>query len=68
MSKFGHHQGCGGTSLAVQWLRICTSIAGGAGLTPSQGTKIPHCCATKKREGLWGWQGVGGIVSNELRG
>ena len=23
-----------GTSLAVQWLRLCTSTAGGAGLTP----------------------------------
>ena len=30
------------TSLAVQWLRICTSNAGGTGSTPGQETKIPH--------------------------
>ena len=31
-----------GTSLVVQWLRLHTSNAGGAGLIPGQGTKIPH--------------------------
>ena len=31
-----------GTSLVVQWLRLCTSIAGGMGTNPGQGTKIPH--------------------------
>ena len=31
-----------GTSLVVQWLRLWTSTAGGAGSIPSQGTKIPH--------------------------
>ena len=31
-----------GTSLAVQWLRLCTSTAGDAGLIPGQGTKIPQ--------------------------
>ena len=31
-----------GTSLAVQWLRLRTSTAGGAGLISGQGTKIPH--------------------------
>ena len=30
------------TSLVVQWLRLCTSIAGGMGLMPDWGTKIPH--------------------------
>ena len=30
------------TSLAVQWLRLHTSNAGGAGLIPGRGTKIPH--------------------------
>ena len=30
------------TSLAVQWLRLCTSNAGGAGSNPGQGTKIPR--------------------------
>ena len=31
-----------GTSLMVQWLRLCTPNAGGPGLIPSQGTKIPQ--------------------------
>ena len=31
-----------GTSLAVQWLRLCTSTTGGVGSIPSRGTKIPH--------------------------
>ena len=31
-----------GTSLMVPWLRCCTSNAGGMGLIPSWGTKIPH--------------------------
>ena len=30
-----------GTSLAVQWLRLCTSKAGGASLIPGWGTKTP---------------------------
>ena len=29
-------------SLVVQWLRLHTSIAGGTGTNPGQGTKIPH--------------------------
>ena len=31
-----------GTSLVVQWLRLCASPAAGMHLIPSQGTKIPH--------------------------
>ena len=31
-----------GTSLAVQWLRLCASTAGGTGSIPGQGTKILH--------------------------
>ena len=31
-----------GTSLAVQWLRLCASNAEGTGSIPDQGTKIPH--------------------------
>ena len=37
--------GSSGTSLVVQWLRLCTSTAGGGGGTssnPGWGTKIPH--------------------------
>ena len=36
------------TSLFVQWLRLCASNARGAGLIPSQGTKIPHVAQTKQ--------------------
>ena len=31
-----------GSSLEVQWLRLCISTAGGMGLIPGQGTKIPR--------------------------
>ena len=31
-----------GISLVVQWLRLHASSAGGTGLIPVQGTKIPH--------------------------
>ena len=31
-----------GTSLVVQWLRLCASTAGGAGLIPGQGSRIPY--------------------------
>ena len=31
-----------GTSLVVQWLRSCSSTAGGMGLISGQGAKIPH--------------------------
>ena len=41
-----------GTSLVVQCLRLCAPKAGGAGLIPDQGTKIPravHCSKKKKK-------------------
>ena len=31
-----------GTSLAIQWLRLCDSTARGIGSIPGQGTKILH--------------------------
>ena len=31
-----------GTSLAVQWLRLCVPKAEGTSSIPGQGTKIPH--------------------------
>ena len=31
-----------GTSLAIQWLRLHTSSAGGGVSFPGRGTKIPH--------------------------
>ena len=43
-----------GTSLVVQWLRLCASNAEGVGLIPGQGTKIPHAmhCGQKlKKQG-----------------
>ena len=41
-----------GTSLVVQWLRLCASNAGGADSIPGRGTKIPHAmqCGKKKKE------------------
>ena len=36
------------TSLFVPWLRLCASNARGAGLIPSQGTKIPHAAQPKQ--------------------
>ena len=42
-----------GTSLAVQWLRLCASTAGAVGLIPGWGTKIPRaaqCGPTKKKK------------------
>ena len=41
-----------GTSLAVQWLRLCASTAGATGLILGRGTKIPHAtrCVAKKKE------------------
>ena len=41
-----------GTSLAVHWLRLWASTAGGTGSVPGWGTQIPHlmlCGAAKKK-------------------
>ena len=40
-----------GTSLAVQWLKLHASTAGGMGSTSGQGTRIPHAawCGQKKK-------------------
>jgi hypothetical protein len=47
-----------GTSLVAHWLRLCAPTAGGSGLIPGQGTRIPHaagCGPQKKgREGREG--------------
>ena len=44
----------GGTSPAVQWLRLCASSAGDVGLIPGRGTNIPHAaqCSQKKKKNL----------------
>ena len=39
-----------GTSLEVQWLRLCASNARGMGSIPGQETKIPTYGATKKKK------------------
>ena len=39
-----------GTSLVVQWLRLCTSTARGTGLIPGQETKILHAGQPKKKK------------------
>ena len=36
------------TSLEVQWLKLNASMAGGMGLIPAQGTKIPHATTQPK--------------------
>ena len=41
-----------GTFLAVQWLRLWASTAGGEGSISGQGTKIPYAtwCVQKKKK------------------
>ena len=39
-----------GTSLVVQWLRICASIAAGMGLIPGREAKIPHAMWPKGKK------------------
>ena len=54
-----------GTSLVVQWLRLCDSNAGSAGSIPGWGSKILHvlqCGKKKKKETAssswsgWNWK------------
>ena len=45
-----------GTSLAVQWLGLCTSTAGSMGSIPGWGTKMPQAAQhsqKKKKDGLY---------------
>lgn len=45
-----------GTSLVVQWFRICASTPGGMHWIPGWGTKIPHSMGygpKKKKEVKW---------------
>ena len=39
-----------GTSLAVQWLRLCAPNAGGMGSIPGQGTKVRHAPQHSQKE------------------
>ena len=40
----------GGDLLVVQWFRLCASNAGGMGLIPGWGTKIPHATWRGKKK------------------
>ena len=53
-------------SLVVQWLRIHTSSARGAGLIPGHGTKIPHVIlhGQNKSNNQTVWQ-MGGLEMRE---
>ena len=44
-----------GTSLGVQWLRHCTSTAGGMGSIPDWKIKIHHAACTAKKINLQKW-------------
>ena len=39
-----------GTSLVVQWLRLCASTAGGMGSISGKGTKILHVCTARPKK------------------
>ena len=45
--KNSFKKSCLGNSLVVQWLRLQASDAGGIGLTPGRGMKVPTCCVAK---------------------
>ena len=69
LSSTGRTWGClkrggAGTSLAVQWLRICTSTAGSRGSIPGWGTRIPHAmCRGQKKKNA-----EGGVESMSKKG
>ena len=47
-----------GTSLAIQWLRLCASTAGSEGSIPGRGTKILHA-SQNNREKVLSVRGAG---------
>ena len=46
-----------GTSSVVQWLRLCLSAAGGAGLDPWWGNSDPTCRVAWPENKSWGFSG-----------
>ena len=38
-----------GTSLTIQWLRLCRSNAGATDSIPGQGSKIPHAASMAQK-------------------
>ena len=64
-------KGSEGASLVVHWLRLCAPIAGGSGLIPGQGTRIPHatgCREKKKKKARKEEEAGGGKGGNGRRG
>ena len=53
-------KGSEGASLVVHWLRLCAPIAGGSGLIPGQGTRIPHAAGCREKKKKKGKEGRGG--------
>ena len=49
ITKIRNKRGEIGSSLAVQWLRLHASTAGGVGSIPGQGTKILHAASLDQR-------------------
>lgn len=59
-----------GTSLVVQWFRICASTPGGMHWIPGWGTKIPHSMGygpKKKKKKLSGLQQVIQLLSDSRK-
>ena len=58
----------GETSLAVQWLRLCTCTAEGAGSIPGWGTKILPAarCGQKKKKKRNTWGTVNHILKSQI--
>ena len=51
-----------GNSLVVQWLGPSAFTAGGPGLTPGQGTKIPHASSQPKTKSQSGHLGISSLA------
>ena len=59
-----------GTSLVVQWLRLCASTARGMGLISSQGTNgtpLQYSCLENPMDGGAWWAAVYGVAQSQTR-
>ena len=59
-----------GTSLVVQWLRLCASTARGMGLISSQGTNgtpLQYSCLENPMDGGAWWAAVHGVSKSQTR-
>ena len=64
-----------GTSLLVQWVRLCVPNAGGPGSIPGQGTKahmpqlrLGTALKKKKKKEVWGKKNLGWNIVSFLHG